>query len=387
MSAPTWKVVGGEDKGGILIREGQATTSAQCPERLSYGAMVEEIQLVKERLQFKKLSGTGPETGWASIKVSGKDLLVRQSGGPQEPAPTGVGAPNVTRNAAKAGPTSEAARPPAKDGFFVWQEEFRETYGHIFDSCTPPMPDALSWTKPELEMFYESSGQIKPVRSRGTAKAPASSPVPKVTAASAAKASKAPQIPVAEALKLQEALKKAFGAEDFQRKLKSLQTKFPKHKVRDSPDVMLFFEQFEPLVLSVYGQILPTWGLSGDFDGVGDLSARLVTAMATSRVKKLQEEINTLMGLPRDADFKPTKKKVEVLVYRPNRDGNCMDEPPVPLAVDEDGDAAHEFLAEDLATGKLSNSGPRPPALISGTKVSGGRRPGANGPFPGAGVR
>ena len=37
-----WEVIGGGDKGGILVRSGQATSSDQLPERLSTGARVEE---------------------------------------------------------------------------------------------------------------------------------------------------------------------------------------------------------------------------------------------------------------------------------------------------------------------------------------------------------
>lgn len=72
-----WEVVGGADKGGILVRDGQATGSAQLGTRLSTGAIVEELQLIQERLNYKLFSGDGPEVGWVSIKLPGKDLLLR----------------------------------------------------------------------------------------------------------------------------------------------------------------------------------------------------------------------------------------------------------------------------------------------------------------------
>mmetsp|Transcript_11123 Transcript_11123/g.25321 ORF Transcript_11123/g.25321 Transcript_11123/m.25321 type:complete len:581 (-) Transcript_11123:120-1862(-) len=72
-----WEIVGGADKGGILVREGKETTSAQLKERLSTGALVEEVSLVGERLQFKRIAGTGPERGWISIRLPGKDLAVK----------------------------------------------------------------------------------------------------------------------------------------------------------------------------------------------------------------------------------------------------------------------------------------------------------------------
>eukprot|EP00408_Alexandrium_pacificum_P018815 CAMPEP_0171196350 /NCGR_PEP_ID=MMETSP0790-20130122/21858_1 /TAXON_ID=2925 /ORGANISM="Alexandrium catenella, Strain OF101" /LENGTH=70 /DNA_ID=CAMNT_0011661573 /DNA_START=78 /DNA_END=286 /DNA_ORIENTATION=+ len=69
--AQLWEIVGGADKGGILVREGESTGSAQTPERLSTGALVEELELKGERLHFKRITGTGPEEGWISIKLPG----------------------------------------------------------------------------------------------------------------------------------------------------------------------------------------------------------------------------------------------------------------------------------------------------------------------------
>lgn len=72
---PIWKVVGGSDKGGILVRSGQDTKSDQLPERLTTGSVVEQLQLVGERLHYRTLSGHGPEEGWVSLTVGGKDLV------------------------------------------------------------------------------------------------------------------------------------------------------------------------------------------------------------------------------------------------------------------------------------------------------------------------
>jgi len=74
-----WCVVGGADKGGILVRTGQELTSSEAEKRLSHGALVKQVKLVGERLQFERLTGTGPETGWVSLKVKDKALM--------EPAP------------------------------------------------------------------------------------------------------------------------------------------------------------------------------------------------------------------------------------------------------------------------------------------------------------
>lgn len=73
-----WEVVGGEEKGGILVRQGKDTGSAQAPSRLSYRALVRKLELDGERLQFRRLTGSGPETGWVSTRLAGgKDLVLR----------------------------------------------------------------------------------------------------------------------------------------------------------------------------------------------------------------------------------------------------------------------------------------------------------------------
>jgi len=77
MGGQCWEVVGGADKGGILVRTGQGTTSEQLTERLATGALVEEVELAGERLQYKKLTGSGPESGWVSVSLKDKALLVR----------------------------------------------------------------------------------------------------------------------------------------------------------------------------------------------------------------------------------------------------------------------------------------------------------------------
>eukprot|EP00931_Biecheleriopsis_adriatica_P118697 TRINITY_DN94040_c0_g1_i1.p1 TRINITY_DN94040_c0_g1~~TRINITY_DN94040_c0_g1_i1.p1 ORF type:complete len:371 (+),score=79.86 TRINITY_DN94040_c0_g1_i1:61-1173(+) len=76
MGGQCWEVVGGGDKGGILVRQGQGTSSEQFPERLSTGSLVEELELCGERLRYKKLEGAGPESGWVSVSLKDKPLLV-----------------------------------------------------------------------------------------------------------------------------------------------------------------------------------------------------------------------------------------------------------------------------------------------------------------------
>lgn len=75
MPNQTWKVVGGADKGGILVREGKETTSPLSSDRLATDSLVTELALEDGRLQYELLTGTGPNTGWVSIKLKDKLLL------------------------------------------------------------------------------------------------------------------------------------------------------------------------------------------------------------------------------------------------------------------------------------------------------------------------
>jgi len=88
-----WEVVGGADKGGILVREGVELKSKQYDERLATGAIVEDLELKGERLHYKVVTANwGPKEGWVSLKVSGKELLVKKDAVPTEPlADNGAG--------------------------------------------------------------------------------------------------------------------------------------------------------------------------------------------------------------------------------------------------------------------------------------------------------
>jgi len=72
---PQWEVIGGSENGGILVRQGKELKSPQVDGRLATGALVEQLQLVGERLQFELVRGSGPKQGWVSLKVAGKELL------------------------------------------------------------------------------------------------------------------------------------------------------------------------------------------------------------------------------------------------------------------------------------------------------------------------
>ncbi|CAJ1371661.1 unnamed protein product [Effrenium voratum] len=82
-----WEVVGGGEKGGILVREGQALKSPELSERLATGSVVGELERQGERLRYCLLRGEGPVEGWVSLKVAGKDLI-QPCSDPAGPAPS-----------------------------------------------------------------------------------------------------------------------------------------------------------------------------------------------------------------------------------------------------------------------------------------------------------
>ncbi|CAJ1372450.1 unnamed protein product [Effrenium voratum] len=73
-----WEIVGGLEK-GLVVRVGQDLKSPEASSRLSTGAIVQELELVGERLRFRRVSGTGPEEGWISISLKDKVLACRIS--------------------------------------------------------------------------------------------------------------------------------------------------------------------------------------------------------------------------------------------------------------------------------------------------------------------
>lgn len=85
MSGQLWEVVGGKTSNGIVVREGQGTKSKEVSERLSCGAFIKEIALVGDRLNYERLTGSGPKTGWVSLKFKTTDLVVKTDKEPPNP--------------------------------------------------------------------------------------------------------------------------------------------------------------------------------------------------------------------------------------------------------------------------------------------------------------
>eukprot|EP00973_Karenia_brevis_P046785 6491918-Karenia_brevis.AAC.1 len=63
-----WKVVGGKDKGGVIVRDGVELTAPLFDDRVSTGALLKEVALINhgghQRLNYELVSGTGPAKGW-----------------------------------------------------------------------------------------------------------------------------------------------------------------------------------------------------------------------------------------------------------------------------------------------------------------------------------
>mmetsp|Transcript_29512 Transcript_29512/g.53734 ORF Transcript_29512/g.53734 Transcript_29512/m.53734 type:complete len:487 (+) Transcript_29512:60-1520(+) len=74
---PVWMVATDLARGAVLVRSACELTSSVVGQ-LSQGARVEEVQLEGNRMQYRKLEGEGPEEGWVTLTVKGKDLLRRE---------------------------------------------------------------------------------------------------------------------------------------------------------------------------------------------------------------------------------------------------------------------------------------------------------------------
>jgi len=62
----------------VLVRAGPDLASPKLPERLSTGALVEEVEvLAGQRLHYRRLTGSGPDEGWITVALDSKVLAER----------------------------------------------------------------------------------------------------------------------------------------------------------------------------------------------------------------------------------------------------------------------------------------------------------------------
>lgn len=76
-----WEVVGGSRKGGITVRMGFSHTSPKLEGLLSHSAKVRALEQTDGRIYYELLSGSGPQSGWVSIRFQGKFLMLPSGGG------------------------------------------------------------------------------------------------------------------------------------------------------------------------------------------------------------------------------------------------------------------------------------------------------------------
>merc|ERR1712125_310262 len=102
-------------KGGIIVREGCDLNSQTRVDRLSTGALVEEEELVGERMRYSRLTGKGPDAGWVSINLKDKSLLVRVDASEAAAAPPGSARSIASAGAAPSSSRYRSATVPSAD--------------------------------------------------------------------------------------------------------------------------------------------------------------------------------------------------------------------------------------------------------------------------------
>jgi len=256
-------------------------------------------------------------------------------GAPGQPPPPPVHPPPPPPDPSGATPRAAPAR-STSEGLSAATAEYVqrvEALHRQFPSSGVEVPEeAQEWSVADLEAFFASSGAWRPKKRKGPSR-------------SKADFVDAGEFDIPEAMQIQVQLRQAFSDDSFQSALKQLQKTYPERKLKGHTDGAAYFEAFQPLALSVHAKVLPEFGFDADWDGMRQLMAKMADALKHPKVKKMQEDINVLMGLPRNATFTPPKEGAVAMVYRPNRDG------PIqtgirPMVQDEDGDEAHEFFVE-----------------------------------------
>eukprot|EP00444_Apocalathium_aciculiferum_P047634 CAMPEP_0183500308 /NCGR_PEP_ID=MMETSP0371-20130417/2376_1 /TAXON_ID=268820 /ORGANISM="Peridinium aciculiferum, Strain PAER-2" /LENGTH=95 /DNA_ID=CAMNT_0025694351 /DNA_START=90 /DNA_END=374 /DNA_ORIENTATION=+ len=71
---PCFRVCGGAEGGGIIVRAGEDVQSNVFA-WLEPDSQIETLMLKGGRLQYHLLTGKGPQSGWVSTKFKDKDLV------------------------------------------------------------------------------------------------------------------------------------------------------------------------------------------------------------------------------------------------------------------------------------------------------------------------
>ncbi|CAE7259868.1 STR6 [Symbiodinium sp. CCMP2592] len=139
-----WEVVGGGEKGGLLVRRGRDLTSEALEERLATGSWVKELEPPKDgRLHFARLAGSGPEEGYVSLQVGGKELL-KKAASHQAAIP-------AAPSSAPSAPSSRKLRIFALAGSITCKELLKFQCGQLAALLGK---DAVEWTYAEGTVFH-----------------------------------------------------------------------------------------------------------------------------------------------------------------------------------------------------------------------------------------
>lgn len=83
-----WEVVGGSEKGGIVVRHARDAGSQVYNDRLSFGSVLEAVERKGEEIHFRRVSGSGPMGGWVSLQHRGRPMVaLRMPRSQPTPAP------------------------------------------------------------------------------------------------------------------------------------------------------------------------------------------------------------------------------------------------------------------------------------------------------------
>lgn len=134
------------------MRDGQNLGSAQIPERLAICSRVEELEIARDRLHYRLLSGSGPPQGWVSIRLKDKALL--------EPCKEQLGTTTQPPPLAAATSPWEPPKVAAESDYKRRVARLQEQYPGLSDHVLPA--GASTWAPRDLEHYFESGGMMEP---------------------------------------------------------------------------------------------------------------------------------------------------------------------------------------------------------------------------------
>eukprot|EP00931_Biecheleriopsis_adriatica_P040076 TRINITY_DN22925_c0_g1_i1.p1 TRINITY_DN22925_c0_g1~~TRINITY_DN22925_c0_g1_i1.p1 ORF type:complete len:646 (+),score=136.26 TRINITY_DN22925_c0_g1_i1:34-1971(+) len=77
-----WQVIGGGKDGGLVVRADCSLKSLEMRSRLATGSIIRETFEKGDRIHYQLLQGSGPSSGWVSVKVKNTEMLASVSTNP-----------------------------------------------------------------------------------------------------------------------------------------------------------------------------------------------------------------------------------------------------------------------------------------------------------------